>query len=101
MTGIFKNNPFRDKDADYVLWAVSDLPPIELSLLSELLFFIREKEEEYFLDTFRQLLTFTNAIHLWNLLDHVWLRPSEKQWVKPLILNYLREQIYIYEEFNV
>lgn len=101
MTGIFKNNPLRDKDAEYVLWEASDLHPIELSLLSELLFFIREKEEEFFLDSFGQLMSFTNAIHLWNILERVWLRPSEREWVKPLILKFLRARIYIHEEFNI
>lgn len=97
----FKDNPLNHLYQDEIINLVSSIAPIELGMLSELLFFIREREEEYFVQTFIQLLQFNEALELWQVLDFMWLTVEDKEWVYPLMKTFLQRKLYYDEEFNV
>ena len=97
----FIDNPLNNLYLDEIIYLVSSIPPIELGILSELLFFIREREEEYFVQTFIQLLQYNEALELWQVLDFMWLTVEDKEWVYPLMKTFLQKKLYYEEEFDI
>lgn len=95
------NNPLPSLPSDLILEIISLIPPLELSTLSELYFFIQEREETYFKETLAQLLIYVEAESLWHILDFLWLTDEDRKWTKPLMIRYLQQKIYYDEEFNI
>ena len=98
---INKNNVLRGLYSDEIITNVSSLNPLELSMISELLFFIRERESEHFTDTLLSLFSFENALYMWDIMDFMWMTPEDRDWAAPIMTAFIRKQIYKSEEFDL
>lgn len=95
------NNPLPFTPPEITINLISLIPPLELSTITELYFFIKEREETYFQETLSQLLFYKEAETLWFILDFLWLSDKDREWTKPLMIKYLQQKIYLAEEFDI